>query len=208
MTKADFESLILAGNVNGAAAAILDAGALPWVFSNNPDRFARFRETVGAGIGVPTDQILIVGSGRFGFSLHPNKSWHKFGPASDLDVVIVSDTLFDETWIELLAGAYPRRGNTKLLRGWLGRVRNDLYTGWVYLDNVRPERFMIDSHLRHVLDFRAQLFNALQAAGRHVPQRHRGSKARIYRTTDHIVAYQCDSLRALARNLREGDTPL
>ena len=206
MTKTDLENLILAGNVSDAATAILDVRSLPWVFDNSAGRFKQFRQTVGTAVGIQSSQILIVGSARFGFSLHPEKRWRQFSPQSDLDVVIVSEELFDQTWLDLLAGAYPRRGNAKLLRGWMGRVRNDLYTGWVFLGNVKPERFLVDSHLRRVLDLRACLFNALKNAGHHVPRRHRGSTARIYRTWDHVVAYHRDSLRALASRLPKGYT--
>src|SRR6266436_3510183 len=51
------------------------------------------------------DNTILVGSGRLGFSLNPEHLLRSFGQASDLDVVIVSSDVFDDTWTELIEKA-------------------------------------------------------------------------------------------------------
>ena len=43
-------------------------------------------------------QVIVVGSGKLGFSIVPYKRYREFGDQSDLDVAIVSDNLFDFLW--------------------------------------------------------------------------------------------------------------
>lgn len=47
---------------------------------------------------VPVKNVAIVGSAKTGYSLTPGRNYSPFGDSSDLDLVIVSDTLFRELW--------------------------------------------------------------------------------------------------------------
>lgn len=48
-----------------------------------------------------SDAIFIVGSGNWGYSLNPEKIWTPFHGQSDVDVAVISQTLFERTWEEL-----------------------------------------------------------------------------------------------------------
>jgi len=59
-----------------------------------------FRFQVGNYLDTSPNNIAIVGSAKFGFSLHPEKNFKAFHPGSDIDVVIVSPALFEGTWAQ------------------------------------------------------------------------------------------------------------
>ena len=44
------------------------------------------------------NEVLVVGSAKLGFSIAPGKLYQLFSDRSDIDVVLVSSTLFDEIW--------------------------------------------------------------------------------------------------------------
>jgi predicted nucleotidyltransferase len=52
----------------------------------------------GDALGVPVKNVAIVGSAKTGYSLTPGRNYSPFGGESDLDLVIVSDSLFRELW--------------------------------------------------------------------------------------------------------------
>ena len=43
-------------------------------------------------------EVLVVGSAKLGFSIAPDKLYQLFSNKSDIDVVLISSTLFDEIW--------------------------------------------------------------------------------------------------------------
>ena len=47
------------------------------------------------------EAILVAGSGNWGFSLNPEKLWKPFGDHSDVDVVLISERMFQDTWHEI-----------------------------------------------------------------------------------------------------------
>lgn len=57
-----------------------------------------FRKNMASFIGEPLENIAVVGSAKYGFSLSPDKNWKPFDDSSDIDVVIVSDAFFNEIW--------------------------------------------------------------------------------------------------------------
>lgn len=57
---------------------------------------------LGKGFFIHPKAIEIVGSAKLGFSLNPNKLGKKFNKYSDIDIVIISEQLFDRAWHEIL----------------------------------------------------------------------------------------------------------
>lgn len=118
-----------------------------------------------------SSEVFVVGSGKLGFSISPSKRWRGFSDESDIDVAIVSHTLFTTVWHELdeyhRSGAdWPDRSRfvRALARGWL---RPDLTptspllaTGnawWEFFRELKADRFAgprkIAAGLYHDLDF-------------------------------------------------------
>src|SRR5437016_2101642 len=62
--------------------------------------YETFRQNVCAVIhGV--EQVSLVGTGNWGFSLNPYKTFKPFNSSSDIDVAVISQDQFNLTWEEL-----------------------------------------------------------------------------------------------------------
>lgn len=75
-------------------------------------------------------EVLVVGSGKLGFSIAPAKRYNTFGDHSDVDVAVASAELFDRVWREVFdydraGGDWPQKDAFKryFFRGW---VRPDM----------------------------------------------------------------------------------
>lgn len=67
----------------------------PHAFSNCPAIWEELRSWLGLKLDVCPKNVTLVGSGRVGFSLKPSNWGNKFSIKSDLDLAIISLTLFN-----------------------------------------------------------------------------------------------------------------
>lgn len=71
--------------------------------------YARLRELAGDVLQVsPNQSIFLVGSAKLGFSIKPRRRYGVFNDDSDIDLAIVSSSLYERLWGE--ARRYSRRG--------------------------------------------------------------------------------------------------
>jgi len=75
----------------------------PFVFEKSPMKYVIFREQVADQFGIGSQDVCIVGSAKLGFSPSPHKYGTPFNETSDVDVVVISDPLFDRGSRELFA---------------------------------------------------------------------------------------------------------
>jgi len=90
-----------------------------WFFEHDPKKeiignYEEFRLTLANLIDENPNNIAIVGSAKFGWSMNPSKLWNPFTPESDIDVVIISPRLFAEAWDAYRRAYY--NGYTRLKR--------------------------------------------------------------------------------------------
>ena len=71
--------------------------------------YFELRSIVAQKYGVHTNDVLVVGSSKLGFSIAPTKRYRHFGDRSDVDLVIVSEDLFDRIW-KAVHAFWDRRG--------------------------------------------------------------------------------------------------
>ena len=90
------------------------------------DQYFQLKHQVSEQFKLHPSQVVVVGSGKLGFSIAPQKRYRHFGDESDLDVAIVSDDLFHALWQEAFdywsnRGLWTRETDFKdyLFRGWL-----------------------------------------------------------------------------------------
>ncbi|HGM5549894.1 TPA: hypothetical protein ACKP2V_000114 [Pseudomonas putida] len=95
-----------------------------------------------------SDLIAIAGSGNWRYSLNPRNDFREFHSGSDIDVIIISNEYFDQTWKEL------RLTHRKLWIRWSGSQRESvLRTGQnVYCGFVSPKHIP-DKYNRYKFDF-------------------------------------------------------
>jgi hypothetical protein len=164
---------------------------LPTAFANVADYDAVRAQLHGALKTNPAN-IVLVGSGRFGYSLAPGKFGRPFDPRSDLDFVMVDADLFDKSWLELIRYDFKSLTfDTEIVTSLTEHRRNNVY--WGYLEPYR---------LKKALSFYSKVwFPAFMKLGLLRGTAGRNVKARVYRTWDHARAYHRYSFRAVVSEL-------
>ncbi|MDP8982268.1 MAG: hypothetical protein M3O35_16945 [Acidobacteriota bacterium] len=203
MTSAEFRDLVRRQTDEELLGPCLHDDQPPYVFQPREDRWDAFRDELASGLGVLRADIRVVGSGRFGFSLKPGYNLKSFADTSDIDVVVINTGLFDQLWGALLEAAYPRPPITNHLGGWLGKRRNEVYTGWLTPLEIKLDPKIVGVRAKPVVDFNFQWFKTLKEASRHPLRRHEDITSRLYRTWFHAELYHLNSLAALRRSLAD-----
>ena len=77
-----------------------------WVFTaasglDAAGSYHDFRVTVADAVDTNPNNVAIIGSGKYGFSMAPAKAMQPFHELSDIDVVIVSPELFETIWADI-----------------------------------------------------------------------------------------------------------
>lgn len=93
-----------------------------WLFPTpSGHEYEDAREIFGTHFRIAADEIAIVGSAKYGFSLSPEKNFKEFNiDESDVDMVVISRPLFNSTWHFLRRAYY--NGNTTVKRMYEGDV--------------------------------------------------------------------------------------
>lgn len=203
MTTAEFEAMLGDLTDEQLLGPCLLEEIVPFVFDPKPETWETFRDELAGRLDVARADIRIVGSARFGFSLKPGRNLRGFSDRSDIDVVVVSQELFDNLWYALLQAAYPRPPITEKLGGWVQQRRNEIYTGWLTPRDIQLNRKIFGAKAQPVLDFKLLWFTALKEASRHPVRRHEDVNGRLYRSWQHVEFYHLHSLAALRRDLTE-----
>ena len=71
---------------------------IPYVFRDNEEDYFEFRNRIANHFKIGFHEVLIVGSGKFGFSYHKDKP---FNYDSDIDVAIVNEKLFEKYYAQI-----------------------------------------------------------------------------------------------------------
>lgn len=75
---------------------------IPYVFKDNEENYYKLKVEVAKKFNIHPNEVLMVGSGKLGFSLAPgDKRWQPFGIESDIDIAIISNKAFDFFWQQL-----------------------------------------------------------------------------------------------------------
>lgn len=108
----------------------------PVVYHDNEDTYFFLKQKIANYFNVSTSKIVMVGSAKLGFSIAPKKLWNNFNEESDIDIVVISEEVFDEYWKELLDFNINTKARTLeedqrfrefleyFLKGW---IRPDLF---------------------------------------------------------------------------------
>jgi len=153
----------------------------------DPDEYFRLRSTVARQYEIHPNDVLVVGSGKLGFSIAPQKRYCPFHDGSDLDVVIISERFFDIVWKDVHRyfnqGGYWEHSD---------KFREYLFRGWIRPDKLPPD---------HRFPFGKtwwEFFNELSASRDFSISRIRGA---IYRNWYFLEAYQELAISECAREI-------
>ncbi len=190
-SKDEFSALLDSSDHTKIVEEFLIAG-VPFAFRISPADYDALRGTVGAAFQLAVDTMTVIGSGRLGFSLSPEKYGVPFSRRSDLDVVVVSADLFDVAWFELLRLGRKYFGLQKSVQTWVDTHKeNNILWGFILPDRLPGAVALSPIWFR---TFRGLARNP-SLAGRDV-------NGRLYRTWDHVHVHQLHSLRKIQLALR------
>ena len=165
------------------------AGLVPVIFQNR-EEFEAWRDQLRRAAELPNAQIEVVGSASTGFSLAPGKFGRPFSrvatdkrPASDLDVAVVDQDLFLDTWGVLVRE--DRAFRLSMTPDEKDKLLQDVYYGFIS-EKVTPRR---SKPFSTMLALRAE-------SGKHAISSGLKFNLRIYRRSEDLVGYQVASLRA------------
>jgi hypothetical protein len=192
MTRDELKEL-LGGRDNGdfVDAEILDRR--PWIFGAN-DEHASWCASVAAALEIEKDHIFVVGSAATGYSLSPYKPGRPFrqltsgADASDIDLAITNEALFEEAWNTIIA--FDRRMSLGMAHDERTKMRTDVYWGLVAQRSLPMNT-----------DSARRILTAVAAATSVPPIRGHKVKCRIYRRKNDLRAYHLQSLRQLRAEL-------
>ncbi len=163
----------------------------PYCFASDPALYQTFREQICNKFKIHPQNFTIIGSAKMGFSLHPARFGKPFCEASDIDVVLVSEELFQTLWIELIE--FRRTVLYKLnpnIRKNFERLQNTLFFGNVRLDKLSNDFVFAKEWW--------EFFNMMSVDQRFGPRRIR---AAIFKTWRHVSFYYENSIGKIKESL-------
>ena len=190
--KEEFEELLSTCEIDWIIDNHLFGGS-PFYSVDQPKVHDRLVRTISKGLGVPLTDIRVVGSAQIGISLSPLKFGEPFGPFSDIDIIVVSPSLFDPSWLDIL-GSQRRRSSTLSVRTKRNlrdhRERHFIYNGWMYPSSV-PE----------VLEIGERWLRTFNGLSRITELASRSISSRLYRTWKHAKLYHRWSLEQIKNSI-------
>ena len=168
---------------------------LPFYELHQPHVYRLMMSAISKGLRVPQQDICVIGSARIGFSLSPEKFGTAFNEFSDIDICVVSHSLFDPSWLDILRRD-RKRGIvlTRQTKSHLRRHREDhyLYNGWIYPESIVSVLRLGERWLA--------TFNGLSR----IPElASRSVSGRLYRTWDHARLYHEWSLDKVKQRINK-----
>ena len=122
------------------------------------------------------NDVLIVGSGKLGFSIKPSRRFESFNNDSDIDIAIVSTPLFERVWQE--AYLYKKSAADWPSSGHFFKYLAD--------GGIRPDKLPPSSYFNFTADW-WNFFNELTASNKFGPYKIRGG---LYHSHFFLQEYQ------------------
>jgi hypothetical protein len=152
MTLNQFKDLVAGNDPDTLAGALMiqpTVCALP-----DPASYNAFKARVSAALP-ESEEAFVVGSGNWEYSLNPNKLWNSFHAGSDIDVAVISGSLFKKTW-ERMRALHRSRWHLLGAEARLALRRNgeNVYAGFVsplwLPHSIDPEVYRFTSMLNRL----------------------------------------------------------
>lgn len=116
---------------------------IPYVFKDNANRYYDFREQIANHWHVGFQEVLILGSGKLGYSYHKNSV---FSDESDIDVAIVNQSLFESFYLEIRNFQYRLESGLETLTSHekceYNRFLSYMIKGWMRPD-ILPAKLRV-----------------------------------------------------------------
>ena len=190
-TFSEFRDLLRAGDLTRLVTDYILGASVPAAFETEPGDYEVLLQHLGDALGLNRENLALVGSGRIGFSLSPEKFGAPFSEQSDLDVAVVAPELFDTAWLELVK-TRPWTVRPPRVRAAFDEHR----TKWIFYGRMKPLQ------LGALLSLRRRWFNAFQSTGEHPELAAHEVHGMLFRSWEHVTAYHEYGLGLLRAQLR------
>jgi hypothetical protein len=140
------------------------------------ETYHSLRVEVAKHFGVHSNEVLVVGSAKLGFSIAPSKMYKPFNDSSDIDVVIVSSVLFDKIWKSVY-----HLWREKIYWNAEAGFQKYLFQGW-----IRPDKLPISKKFPLTSEW-WEFFRKLTSSGAFGDYKISGA---IYKDWDFLEGYQ------------------
>ncbi len=153
----------------------------------NEDEYSELKSIIADHFSIHPNEVLIVGSGKLGFSLSENTTkgkfrYRHFSESSDIDVAIISQSLFDEIW-KLLYDYTEDKGY------W---SKQQEFTSYHFQGWMRPDMLPITPRFDFTQTKWWDFFNELTSSQKFGDYKIRGG---LYRDWHFLEKYQLKSIR-------------
>lgn len=175
----------------------------PYVFHDHKAALNLLSQHLSDELEITELNMTVVGSAKLGFSLNPENFPRQFSDASDIDVLIVSEELFDTIWMTLLRWYYPRRLMSlgKFEGEWQQFRRKEIFSGWFVPNEIHYDGISFPEVLKPLRDLSVKWFNAFQSLSLYQEFASRTVSGRLYRTWEHALLYHMEGLRQIRDRL-------
>jgi len=203
LTVNEFKEVLLREPVEKVAQDYVFGGDV-FLAQKHPQAVPRLRSHLCPVFNLKEENVVMVGSAKMGFSLDPYSfpsSFKKKG--GDIDIVVVSEQLFDTFWKIILEWHYPRRtqGLSGPDREWVRARRKNLYWGWFHPSEIEYVGLSFPTVLQPLRDLRTRWFNSFRSLSVYSEFSGRDVNGRLYRTWDHALWYQVSGLQQIKSQL-------
>lgn len=140
------------------------------------DKHYRLKEKICDHFNVEFSDVIMVGSGKLGFSIKHKRRFQHFNDDSDIDIAVVSPKLFEIVWNE--AYLFKKAGSD-----WpkANSFFEYLSAGW-----IRPDKLPINKYFEFTSKW-WDFFNTLTASGEFGPY---AIRAGLYHSNFFLQEYQ------------------
>jgi hypothetical protein len=111
-------------------------GNEPICFNGDKEKVKLLLESISTGLDLNPKCIEIVGSAKLGFSLNPFRLGQAFSDKSDIDVLVVSNDIFDTAWKDLLKLDFSYHKLKVKDRDFLNECYETIHRGYVSPDKL------------------------------------------------------------------------
>jgi len=152
----------------------------------NEDQHFGLKSEIAQQFQIHPNEVVVVGSGKLGFSIAKNKRYRPFANTSDIDIAVVSSRLFDDIWKQV----FDYWDKNRYWNG-LDNFKRYLFEGWIRPD-VLPQRSF--SLTKDWWEF----FRQLTSAGSYGPYK---ISAGLYKSWDFLESYQSIAVKQCQQEL-------
>jgi hypothetical protein len=108
----------------------------PYVFKDDEGKYFDLKHEIATRFSERPERVYMVGSAKLSFSIAPKKLWKPFSSESDIDIVIISEKIFNDFWSDLYNFNIELTYRNETEQQQYNRFLKYFFKGW-----IRPDLF-------------------------------------------------------------------